>query len=122
MKITVFLLAISSSAQAYDGPDQARVLLMNAGYCKFAVSARLLTTDAAELATLDADRAKATTDLEETAPAAIRSAAGSPELEKAIKAFYASADAYCKSPTDAGKVDFTTKRTALEQLLTAAGR
>src|ERR1700760_4540600 len=99
--ISFLLFAFSSTIAA--GPDQARLLLLDASYCKVAVSQKVLTTDPSELAKLDADRAKATADLEQAAPAAINSAAGSPDLENAVKAFYASADSYCKNPSDAGK-------------------
>ncbi len=122
MIVVSLLSALSILAGAYDGPDRARLLLLSADSCAFAITMKPLATDAAESAKYDEDRKKALAGIEEDGPVAIKAAGNSAEQQIAIKDFYNVADSYCKNPTSAGKADFKAKEKALDSLLEAAGR
>jgi hypothetical protein len=121
MNFVNVLIAVSLSASA--GPDPVRLMFLDASACKFAIMQKSLSeTTAADGAKYDQDRIKARADLEKEAPEAIKSAGGSADLENAIKAFYAAADAYCGNPSSAGDEDYKAKKRALDKMLESAGR
>ena len=122
MIVFSLLLSASTLAAPYTGPDPARLLLLNADSCAFALSMKPITTDAAELAKLEEDRKKALAGIEEDGPPAIQFAGNSADARTAIQEFYAVADSYCKNPTNQGKAEFHAKENALDKLLEAAGR
>jgi len=122
MNVAVVLFAASMVAAPYQGPGRARLLLLNADSCQFAISMKPLAVDASELAKFDDDRKKALATLEEDGPAAIQDTSNPADIQAAIKDFYAVADAYCKEPTQAGKAEVNAKEKVLDKLLEAAGR
>lgn len=122
MILSSMFFAISMNAAPYQGPDPVRLLFLDGSSCKVAVSQKLLTTDAADLARLDADRTKALADLKAQAPAAIKSAGDSADLGNAIKSFYAAAVAYCENPSDSGAEEYRSTKSALDMKLSSAGR
>ena len=122
MIFSSLLFAVSMNAAPYQGPDPARLLMLDGSSCKAAVSQKSLTTDAAELARFDADRAKALAELKEQAPAAIKSAGDSADLANAIKSFSDAAVAYCENPSERGAEDYRSTKNALDLKLKSAGR
>lgn len=111
-----------ASVSVYQGLDPARMLQLNGNACKMAISTKALSTEAADMARSDDDRKKSLADVEKYGPDAIKSAAGSADLENAIKIFYSVADAYCKNPTNAGDRQFDDAEKSLDKMLDSAGR